>query len=764
MAKRRQTVSAVETKSKRIKPESPAPAATVVDNEQALERMLSPSSDGNSSASESSRSEHNGVWGSAPAAGGKGDPPEDSSSDEDSDDDIDWADVDLQQGEVPELKVAEKIEISTKIDPQPEEDPVSAEREERRRKVEAANREKVIRLTTHVLHVQALLHHGSVRNEWINDSKLQKTLKEKLPKPLRSAFRKHAKHVDSGKNIRKPDEVIDNLAVLVTKLALYFRKQFEITKPGLTVHGYYQQGDNTDGSTGALDSEEFILKCSEREQFTDFEDFYNTAVTLKGSRDLGAQVFACILRSLGVETRLVFSPPLLGYSLHKREQFVPDKDGRKRKTGSSRKSMSRGATPDDVGEHQRVIDSNLAYPIFWCEIYDPRLQSYIAIDPMILPFPDYEDLLNGKYAAEKPAQFEPQGPYAGSQKMYYVVAYEDDSNCRDLTPKYMSSKTVPQIITLTATSLVRPMAASSFKDVAYLLYLRSVWLMARALNKKSDKLRAEDAQMRKWIAAKSSTENGSESTEPSYPNVLSAYKSHPTLVLHSKLYKSQTLRPGAKPVHKFDIKSAKGTRTEIVYHQKDVVNCRPQAAWYKEGRVIKPGEKPMIIEKAKPSTRNGKRKLETSIKYGDNPEVVEQGLYSYEQTMEYVPPEVIEGQPIPRNEFGRVEIFTPNMVPKGTVHLRYQGLGRIAKKLGIDFVPAVVGFKFQSRFAKPDIDGGIVPVNSAEILLDAWRQDQETKREKETAARNEDALTRWKLYVARLQLLRRLENKYGRTS
>ena|SRR5579859_5378494 len=40
---------------------------------------------------------------------------------------------------------------------------------------------------------------------------------------------------------------------------------------------------------------------------------------MSGSRDFGAQLFTCLLRSLGVETRLVYSLQPLGFSFGKQE-------------------------------------------------------------------------------------------------------------------------------------------------------------------------------------------------------------------------------------------------------------------------------------------------------------------------------------------------------------------------------------------------------------------------------------------------------------
>lgn len=47
---------------------------------------------------------------------------------------------------------------------------------------------------------------------------------------------------------------------------------------------------------------------------------------------------------------------------------------------------------------------------------------------------------------------------------------------------------------------------------------------------------------------------------------------------------------------------------------------------------------------------------------------------------------------VPRNEFGNLYVYKSSMIPDGCVHLQLNGLVAIARQLGIDCVPAVVGW------------------------------------------------------------------------
>jgi hypothetical protein len=50
------------------------------------------------------------------------------------------------------------------------------------------------------------------------------------------------------------------------------------------------------------------------------------------------------------------------------------------------------------------------------------------------------------------------------------------------------------------------------------------------------------------------------------------------------------------------------------------------------------------------------------------------------------------------------------------------GLNRVARKLGIDCAPAVIGFDFHCGGSHPVLDGFIVCEEYQDTLLDAWNQ------------------------------------------
>lgn len=229
-----------------------------------------------------------------------------------------------------------------------------------------SKRERQIRMLTHCLHVQMLLWHNTVRNSWINDKQVQKSLVDNLsegvkrevkrwresmgmltPKELaaknREAARKNAKGRKMGKG-RERDwgtdathaepgvsslSQGDPLLRLLRVLAAYWRKRFAVRAPGLRKKGYMplrRLRDNIrDWEKDHNDVEEFGERIESREAFREL------AKKCEGSRDVGAQLFAALLRGLGIETRMVANLQPIGLGTSKAEEADPKRTKKEKK-------------------------------------------------------------------------------------------------------------------------------------------------------------------------------------------------------------------------------------------------------------------------------------------------------------------------------------------------------------------------------------------------------------------------------------------------
>lgn len=101
-------------------------------------------------------------------------------------------------------------------------------------------------------------------------------------------------------------------------------------------------------------------------------------------------------------------------------------------------------------------------------------------------------------------------------------------------------------------------------------------------------------------------------------------------------------------------------RDEPIYSRLCVHTLHSREIWVKQARVVKPGEVAYKIVKARPKwDRLANKMLE--------PQPLE--IFGRWQTDPYVPPTAENGI-VPRNAYGNVELFKPEMLPKKTVHLR----------------------------------------------------------------------------------------------
>jgi xeroderma pigmentosum group C-complementing protein len=139
---------------------------------------------------------------------------------------------------------------------------------------------------------------------------------------------------------------------------------------------------------------------------------------MSGSRDFGAQIFTALLRSLGVETRLVFSLQPLGFNFGKAEDFhrLPRKHNTQNDDPPGDDEEDLGLPQVKPNPRRTGVDSDLLYPVFWSEV--PFQTTWIAVDALTLPL-----------IAVSPAEhhkFEPRGRLAEEKKevMGYVVTYD----------------------------------------------------------------------------------------------------------------------------------------------------------------------------------------------------------------------------------------------------------------------------------------------------------------------------------------------------
>ena len=59
------------------------------------------------------------------------------------------------------------------------------------------------------------------------------------------------------------------------------------------------------------------------------------------------------------------------------------------------------------------------------------------------------------------------------------------------------------------------------------------------------------------------------------------------------------------------------------------------------------------------------------------------------------------------------------------------------------------------------VEGIVVAAENEEMVLDAWREEEELRREKEAAKKEKAVLARWKKFLVGLRIRQRINQVYG---
>ncbi|XP_002015455.2 DNA repair protein complementing XP-C cells homolog [Drosophila persimilis] len=300
-----------------------------------------------------------------------------------------------------------------------------------------------------------------------------------------------------------------------------------------------------------------------------------------------------------------------------------------------------------------------------------------------------------------------------SPGLAYVFAFQDDMSLKDVTARY----------------------CANWSSVVRKARVEKGWIdetIAPYLGRRTKRDICEDEQLRRIHS------------EKPLPKSIAEFKDHPLYVLERHLLKFQGLYPADAPTLGF-------IRGEAVYSRDCVHLLHSREIWLKSARVVKLGEQPYKIVKARPKWD----KLTRSV-IKDQP----LEIFGYWQTQDYEPPTAENGI-VPRNAYGNVELFKACMLPKKTVHLRLPGLMRVCKKLNIDCANAVIGFDFHQGACHPMLDGFVVCEEFREVVCAAWEEDQQEQARKEQEKYETRVFGNWKKLIKGLIIRERLKRKYN---
>ena len=399
-------------------------------------------------------------------------------------------------------------------------------------------------------------------------------------------------------------------------------------------------------------------------------DFRSAAKSLKGSRDLGAQLYCAMLRSAGLDARLACSLQPLSFNAGgpamprtsipaSSAVKVPETSDEEEAIdiqasdspfanngGSSASGLPftaprrRLGHPNAADYHMPAISTPVRppptpkprvihespFPVFWVEVLDEAHQKWFPVDPLVTE------------TVAKSRSFEPPASDR-ENSMTYVIAFEEQGSARDVTRRYTKAYNAK-----TRKSRVE------FTDGGEKWWRRTMRAYSRGW--KSDLDQIEDGQLADI-----------EAREPMPKNVAD-FKDHPTYALERHLRRNEVLvstHVVGKVAAGRDAGTPGGKKLENIYRRRDVKVARSADAWYRVGREIKMGELPVKTVEAKRKRDDDYTRSEVEERAGTN-------LYTEGQTELYQAPPIVNGR-VPKNSYGNLDIFVPSMVPKGGVHL-----------------------------------------------------------------------------------------------
>ncbi|KAK3651946.1 hypothetical protein LTR22_011876 [Elasticomyces elasticus] len=723
-----------------------------------------------------------------------------------------------------------------------------------------SKREKWVRTQAHCLHVQSLMWYNTLRNGWINDSEIQQTLVKSLPEGVSREITRwkeamgtlskeelvarkkavaakgkgkaggqskqkgkgrdwnyDAEHAEQGApNLSAGDPLLRLLKVLTA----YWRKRFTVTAPGLRKQGYKGikrlRDEIKDWQKDKSDVEEH------GERVESLAELRKLAKSCEGSRDVGAQLFAALLRGLRLDTRMVANLQPVGFGFSRSEEadakrskkkatmtetagaesdsdvveIQPKKAAPKKpskavvKTGkaAARKSgRGKKDTPIDLDDSDDALSSALSDDDEPLAEDDDDI-SVIDVTPSTQkkkPSKKYDrDMAFPNYWVEvcSPATHK----YIPVDPIVLATIASNEELLQSFEPRGKKAELAKQVMAYT----VAFSADGTAKDVT-VRYLKKHQLPGKTkgmrmgaekvpiFNRKGKVKRYEDYDWFRTVMAcyrrphikrnaaddlEEQTDLKPQKAEKAEKDVekesLQWYKQSAEFVLEQHLRREEALLPGSEPVKEFTPTGKKGSKAgeAVPVYLREDVVACKTVESWH-----KEGRELKVGEQPMKLVPVRAvtliRKREMEEALRETGEKMKQGLYSREQTDWIIPPPIKDGV-IPKNAFGNMDVYVDTMVPKGAVHVQLKGTAKICRKLEIDYAEACTGFEFGKQRAVPVLTGVVVAEEHEILLRDAWRTEQQEAKRKEDVKRTAVALQWWRKMLLGLRVLERMRVDY----
>ncbi|KAI9659618.1 MAG: hypothetical protein M1831_003699 [Alyxoria varia] len=544
------------------------------------------------------------------------------------------------------------------------------------------------RLNVHKMHLCCLLAHVYIRNAWSYDPAVQVRVDSMMDDRITNLF-----HLGPERNqFDRSNSFIKGLQLASQK----WKEAFQIDDKGLAKPSWSLEPENAETPSELISA-----------HGSTHEEFKTAAKDLKGSRDLGAQLFASFLRSADVSVRIVCSLQTLSFGNIAVAQAPenPQSNVIRASANASAASLHQHVSPTKRAPESR-------HPVFWAEAFNPARQRWIPVDPFATETVDKARQL------EPPANDRVNG-------MTYVIAMDEEGAVRDVTRRYAKA--------YNAKTMKSRVEATNGGEKWYKKTLK-VFKSRRNADRDS----IENAELAQREAA-----------EP-LPKNVQDFKDHPYYALERHLKHNEVIHPKTES-GKVAVGKGLSASVEPIYRRANVQGVKSADKWFRSGREIKAGQQPLRFGRKR---RRHIRSLSADAHASDEEDDTV-GLYAIFQTELHEPPACANGK-VPRNNFGNLDVYVPSMIPPGAVHVRSSDAAAAARIINIDYADAIVGFQFKGRQGTAVTRGVIVATEYQEAMeatVEALRYQREHAAEQK---KTQEALRLWKRFFKGLKIRERI--------
>eukprot|EP00178_Gracilaria_changii_P021650 TRINITY_DN641_c0_g1_i1.p1 TRINITY_DN641_c0_g1~~TRINITY_DN641_c0_g1_i1.p1 ORF type:complete len:982 (+),score=176.22 TRINITY_DN641_c0_g1_i1:1101-4046(+) len=225
--------------------------------------------------------------------------------------------------------------------------------------------------------------------------------------------------------------------------------------------------------------------------------------------------------------------------------------------------------------------------------------------------------------------------------------------------------------------------------------------------------------------------------EETVPTTMTAVQKHPRYVLERHIKKYELIWP-REPVVGY-------IKEEPIFLRANVKLLHTKDRWIRQMRKVKQNAQPMKSVKSKNGT-------DAQVQ-----------LFGEWQTEPLKIAPCKDGK-VPRGVHGNVDLWTADHLPDGAEHVNVPYAKMAARKVGVDFAPAMTGFDIRGGRSIPRIEGVVVAVENADLVRDGAREISRAAQERAERRARDDALARWAKLLRAVKMGQKVKKKYGGVS